>query len=443
MLGAEDLICHATGQGIRCALELPSGIWPVLADAHQLEVALLNLAVNARDAMEGQGTLTIAASNLPRPERPAHLPPGEYVEVAVRDTGAGMPPEVVARATEPFFTTKPQGKGTGLGLAMVHGFAVQSGGALAIESRPGEGTAIRIILPRAALEDEGIDLGEDEGPDAALHGNATILLAEDDEQVRAMTAALLRELGYTVAEAASAEAAAALVHTLARCDMLVTDVSMPGVDGPTLARRLRAERPDLPVLFLTAHSPGAEQPPGPVLRKPFGIPALGAAVLEGLGRWSRPSAGDERLLARLRTPAMRRLYLAWEAARSGPAVLPPPGSVDPAAFGLSPHSFVAAVLPGEPPRFSYRSVGEALAERLGHPLQGGMATPGAQAEVLGSLEGAYRRCARTLRPLYQAARYDLGDGVPLRFERLILPVSADGREISELIGVALFDDASP
>ena len=163
--------------------------------------------------------------------------------------------------------------------------------------------------------------------------------------------------------------------------------------------------------------------------------------MDGRRRWSRPSAGDERLLARLRTPAMRQLYLAWEAARSGPAVLPPPGSVDPAAFGLSPHSFVAAVLPGEPPRFSYRSVGEALAERLGHPLQGGMATPGAQAEVLGSLEGAYRRCARTLRPLYQAARYDLGDGVPLRFERLILPVSADGREISELIGVALFDDA--
>ncbi|MFC7736673.1 hypothetical protein ACFQX4_12635 [Roseomonas sp. GCM10028921] len=256
-----------------------------------------------------------------------------------------------------------------------------------------------------------------------------------------MTAVLPRELGYTVAEAATAEAAAVLVHILDRCGMLVTGVARPGVDGPTLARRLRAERPDLPLLSLTAHSPGAEQPPGPVLRKPFGIPALGAAVLEGLGRWSRPSAGDERLLARLRTPAMRRLYLAWEAARGRPAGLPRPGSVDPAAFDLSPYNFVAAVLPGEPPRFSYRSVGRGAGGAAGSSpagRHGGAGRPGGGAGLAG---GACRRCARTLRPLYQAARYDLGDGVPLRFERLILPVSADGREISELIGVALFDDA--
>lgn len=283
---AEDLICHAIGPRIIYALEAPAGLWPIMSDVRQLEIALLNLSVNARDAMPKGGTLTIAARNLGVAEQPAQLPPGEYVGITVRDGGDGMSSEVLARATEPFFTTKPPGKGTGLGLAMVHSFAEQSGGCLRITSRPGTGTTAEIVLPRAAIVSLGT-VGNGLNPvalDLTLHGNATILLVEDDELVRPMTAGLLRDFGYTVIEAASAEAAAALVHTLKRLDLVVTDVAMPGADGPTLAARLRAERPALPVLFVTGHLLGPALAGEAVLRKPFAGDELGGMVLKGLGR---------------------------------------------------------------------------------------------------------------------------------------------------------------
>jgi len=284
--GAEDLICHAMGPRIAYALEAPRGLWPIMADVRQLEIALLNLAVNARDAMPKGGTLTIAARNLGATELPAQLPPGEYMAITVRDSGDGMSPEVLARATEPFFTTKPPGKGTGLGLAMVHSFAEQSGGCLRIMSRPGSGTTGEIVLPRAALTSlGGLDgAASPAASDRALHGNATILLVEDDELVRPMTAGLLRDFGYDVVEAASAEAAVALAYTVKQLDLVVTDVAMPGADGPTLAARLRAERPALPVLFVTGHLLGPALAGEAVLRKPFAGDELGVMVLKGLGR---------------------------------------------------------------------------------------------------------------------------------------------------------------
>jgi len=285
---AEDLICHAVGPRITYALEVPARVWPIMADVRQLEIALLNLSVNARDAMPEGGALTIAVRNLGPAEQPAHLPVREYVSIAVCDNGEGMSPEVLARATEPFFTTKPPGKGTGLGLSMVRGFAEQSGGCLWIKSGLGVGTTGEIVLPRAALiglaaAESALDAA---APDPALHGGATILLVEDDELVRPMTAGLLRDLGYTVEEAASAEAASALVHTLERLDLVVTDVAMPGADGPTLAARLRAERPALPVLFVTGHLLGPALAGEAVLRMPFAGADLGVMVLKGLGRWA-------------------------------------------------------------------------------------------------------------------------------------------------------------
>ncbi len=446
--GTEDLLCHAVGEQIRCVLDAPDGLWPVLADQHQLEIALLNLAVNARAAMPDGGTLTVAARNLDAGERPAKLPAGGYVSISVCDTGMGMPPEVAARAAEPFFTTKARGEGTGLGLSMVHGFAAQSGGTMRIESQLGAGTLVEIILPRAALTEVAAGSGLGDGVlDSALHGNAVILLVEDDPQVRPMTAGFLRELGYDVMEAASAEAASALVHTLDSLDLVITDVVMPGADGPTLASRLRAERPALPVLFATGHVPGPGLTGEAVLNKPFSGAQLAAAVLERLGRRTVASAAltsEDRLLARLRTPSLRELFLVWCAARQG-GVPPPPNSLDPDPFGVGDNSFVVEVDPAKSPaEMRYVRVGAALTARLGRSLIGEVIVEDRGGdEVLGSLTAVYGRCARQRMPVYQSARYDFGDGAPVTFERLILPLSADGAAITQLVGVALFDGHTP
>ena len=441
--GAEDLLSHAAGDHVRCVLDVPDGLWTVLADQHQLEIALLNLAVNARAAMPGGGTLTVAARNLGAGERPADLPAGAYVSISVCDTGMGMPPEVVARAAEPFFTTKARGEGTGLGLSMVHGFAAQSGGAMRIESQPGAGTLVEIILPRAALTDVAAGSGLGSAVlDSALHGNAVILLVEDDPQVRPMTAGFLRELGYDVMEAASAEAASALVHTRDSLDLVITDVVMPGADGPTLVSRLRAERPALPVLFATGHVPGPGLTGEAVLNKPFSGAQLAAAVLERLGRHTVPSAAltpEDRLLSRLRTPSLREMFLVWCAARQGD-VPPPPDSLDPDPFGVGDSSFVVEVDPAKSPaEMRYVRVGAALTERLGRSLNGEAIVEDLEGdEVLGSLAAVYGRCARQRMPVYQSARYDFGDGAPVSFERLVLPLSADGSAVTQLVGVALF-----
>jgi CheY-like chemotaxis protein len=191
-----------------------------------------------------------------------------------------MPPDVAARATEPFFTTKPRGSGTGLGLATAHGFAEQSGGALLIDTQPGVGTKVSIVLPRAPF------LGEEPVVqiDPNLHGRAVILLVDDDEQVRPLTASFLRDLGYTIIEAPTAEIAFALAHAPEALDLVITDVVMPGADGPRLAARLRKERADLPILFITGHAKLSGLEEERVLQKPFGHAELAAHISAMLGR---------------------------------------------------------------------------------------------------------------------------------------------------------------
>jgi CheY-like chemotaxis protein len=205
---------------------------------------------------------------------------GAHVVFTIEDSGSGMVPAVAARATEPFFTTKPRGSGTGLGLATAHGFAEQSGGALLIDSQSGVGTKVSILLPRAPF------FGEEPVAqiDPNLHGRAVILLVDDDEQVRPLTASFLRDLGYTIIEAPTAEIAFALAHAPEALDLVITDVVMPGADGPKLAARLRKERADLPILFITGHAGTSDLEGERVLQKPFGHAELADAVLKMLGR---------------------------------------------------------------------------------------------------------------------------------------------------------------
>ncbi|WP_176559360.1 PAS domain S-box protein [Rubellimicrobium roseum] len=278
----EGMLRHAVGPGIAIRIDVSPGIWPVLADPHQLEVALLNLAVNARDAMPDGGTLTVSAGNLPA----ENAPPGEFaagdrVAIRVTDTGCGMDEATLARAFEPFFTTKDVGKGTGLGLAQVHGVVQAGGGALQADSAPGRGTTISLVLPRSAIRAEPSEAAS-HGP-SDLRGNARILLVDDDDQVRAITAALLRDLGHSVIEASGAAVAMAMaqIHPI---DLLLTDVVMPGTDGPTLAQSLRLERPDLPVLFLTGYAAGHLLRGEKVIAKPFTGEELGRQVIEALAQ---------------------------------------------------------------------------------------------------------------------------------------------------------------
>jgi len=251
------LLERTLGGTIHIAAEADAEPWPALVDPNQLEMAILNLAINARDAMPSGGTLTIRSANAPLgddDDRPNTLPPGDYVAISVRDTGTGMNDEVAARAFEPFFTTKGVGHGTGLGLSMVHGLAAQSGGAVRLDTRLGEGTMVTLYLPRADGPEEA-EAGRDPVPTAAEPARpACVLLVEDEGLVRMATATFLDQSGFRVVEAASGAEALAIVRGGEPVDLVLTDYAMPGMTGLELVRALRAERPDLPALMVTGYT---------------------------------------------------------------------------------------------------------------------------------------------------------------------------------------------
>jgi len=281
----EDLIRRTLGEQIELHSELAAGLWTAFVDANQLENAILNLAINARDAMVDGGRLIIATANTQVNETYASqredLEPGDYIVVRVSDTGVGMSPEVLARAVDPFFTTKPAGQGTGLGLSMIYGFAKQSRGHLRIESQMGHGTTVELYLPRT-LHD-AIDL--DSPTASAPRGQGeTILVVEDDATVRLIINDVLEELGYQVHVATDARAAIPVLQSDKTIDLLVSDVVLPHINGQKLAEIARAVRPDLKVLFVSGYAENAVLradflgPGMDMLTKPFALDALGAKV---------------------------------------------------------------------------------------------------------------------------------------------------------------------
>ncbi|WP_260854414.1 response regulator [Paraburkholderia sp. BCC1884] len=257
--GLDDMLRRALGDGIEIETIVSGGLWNTLVDPFQVENALLNLAINARDAMGGHGRLTIEAGNAALDDayakRNADVTPGQYVMLAVTDTGAGMPPEVRERVFEPFFTTKPEGQGTGLGLSMVYGFVKQSGGHVKIYSEQGHGTTIRVYLPRVRQE-EDLETNVDAGP--AKGGTETILAVEDDEEVRTTVVEMLSDLGYRVLKAKDAQSALAIVESGVPIDLLFTDVVMPGpLRSTELARKARERLPSIAVLFTSGYTDNA------------------------------------------------------------------------------------------------------------------------------------------------------------------------------------------
>jgi PAS domain S-box-containing protein len=279
----EELLRHSIGTKIRMETRLDDAAGHGLCDPNQLENAILNLAINARDAMPAGGTLTISTGRR-RSENEPDLPAGEFVSVSVGDTGEGMAPDVLARATEPFFSTKPLGKGTGLGLAQVYGIARQSGGTVRIQSQPGRGTLVDLLFPAAGPQDALVerDAGIAEFVSQQEANGVRILVVDDDPDVRAFLEAALEGLGYAVSEAEDGVSGLKMVDEVSP-DLLLLDYAMPQMNGADVARAVRRSHPHLPIIFVTGYAESGQLEAAlggevPLLRKPFTVAQLSAAI---------------------------------------------------------------------------------------------------------------------------------------------------------------------
>ncbi|HTO39731.1 MAG TPA: ATP-binding protein, partial [Rhizomicrobium sp.] len=290
-------------EGVDLKLENQNDLWPVNADEAQLSNAIINLVVNARDAMPKGGTVRITTSNAvtlePAPLGTAIMPPGDYVRIEVADKGTGIAKEHLSKIFDPFFTTKSVGQGTGLGLATVYGIVKQTGGFITVQSELGEGTAFRIFLPRHHV-DANASTPEDTQLAAATRdvtGQDTILLVEDEDAVRSFAARALRMRGYQVLEAPGGDEALEIVTSGSQSiDLLITDVVMPNMDGPTLVRHVRHLRPEMKIMFMSGYAEEAFRRHDEkaedlhFLPKPFGLKQLAAKVKEVLSGTPPPAA---------------------------------------------------------------------------------------------------------------------------------------------------------
>ena len=284
-----DLLQSTMASHARIETDLDPELWGAMIDPTQIELVILNLAINARDAMEVGGVLTVSTANatLGQPRRAEEPPPGDYVMVAVSDTGTGMPSDVLAKVFEPFFTTKAVGKGSGLGLSQVFGLAKQSGGGVRIDTAPGKGTSVKVYLPRC--DDIAAPRALPREAPRSIDGRPVVLLVDDDSAVREITAGMLDELGYCVVEAGSGGAALETLQQRPDIDLMLLDFAMPGMNGAEVAREAVTRRPSLPIVFVTGYADVealAHAGEAGVIQKPFEDHELASklrAVLEGAG----------------------------------------------------------------------------------------------------------------------------------------------------------------
>lgn len=301
--GMDEMIRRTIGEGVEVETIVSGGLWNTLVDPMQIENAVLNLAINARDAMDGFGKLTIEAGNTYIDDAYARqhqeVEPGQYVALSVSDTGTGMTPELIEKVFEPFFSTKPEGKGTGLGLSMVYGFVKQTGGHVKIYSEVGHGTTLKMYLPRS-MQQEDLEVVQADLP--VQGGHETILVAEDDEGVRTTVVELLQELGYRVLKAPDASAALTVIESGVHIDMLFTDVVMPGpLKSSEMARKAKERLPGLAVLFTSGYTEnsivhGGRLDPGvQLLSKPYSREALALKIRQVLNNEAQERIGAERM----------------------------------------------------------------------------------------------------------------------------------------------------
>ena len=286
--GMQDLLRSTLGSAVRIETTLQRDLWPAMVDATQLELVILNLAINSRDAMPGGGQITVGTANSSAGDagRPGDLGAGDFVVVSVADTGTGMSEEVLAHAFEPFFTTKAVGGGTGLGLSQVYGFARQSGGSVKVDTAPGRGTTVSVYVPRATRQP-----GE-RAAEAAIatpvRKDTTILVVDDDRDVRRLAVAGLESLGYMILEGESGQDALKALATSNGIDLLLVDFAMPEQNGVEVIRLVKEKRPELPVVLMTGYADAAGlqngDATGPILKKPFTLAELAARIDTALHR---------------------------------------------------------------------------------------------------------------------------------------------------------------
>ncbi len=294
----EDLLRRTLGEQVRLETAVTGDVWTVVADDNQLESAILNLAINARDAMPRGGRLTIAARNVQlsaeRLAKSDRAEPGDYVELSVADSGVGMSADTLSKVFDPFFTTKPLGQGTGLGLSMIYGFVQQSRGHVEIESREGAGTTIRLYLPR--YHGDVVEAEADQGDAAHVGAGETVLVVEDDPSVRLLVVQVLEELGYRAIETEGGRDATPILQSSRQIDLMISDVGLPGMNGRQLAEIARESRPRLPILFMTGYAEQAADQAAflaegmEIITKPFAIDHLARRIGAVLERADSPAA---------------------------------------------------------------------------------------------------------------------------------------------------------
>ena len=436
------LLRHIVNTQAKLCVEAAPGCWPIMGSPHKFQSVVFNLVANARDAVSANGVITVALENCPALHRPEGLDAADYVSLVVADNGAGMPEEVRKRVGEPFFTTKPSGKGTGLGLASAFELAAACGGRVFIESQEGSGTRVSIFMRRSAVEGEAVAT-PDSVVDPALHGGARILVVDDDPMVRSHLASMFRDLKYDVVEASAYEVAAASVEGGKSLDLVITDVNLADGLGDQLVSELRRAQPGLPAIYVTGSSGLVIPRDETVLRKPVSETRLAATVLEKLGRL--PAAAPElalrqveRIATKVRDPDMKRNLSEWRLLTQAGRRIPSVFDLGPWRQEPPPLGYIVAVGEGDPPKLRFARAGSELSARLGRDLHDSEIVTGDE-DMLGDIPRALRRRLDGS-PGYDYARFALGDGKISTVERLLLPLADSAGRVGHIFGIVAFNE---
>ena len=438
------LLRHIVSVETRLEIEAAPDCWPIMGSPHKFQSVVFNLVANARDAIAADGVITVALENCVALHRPEGLDAADYVALVVSDNGAGMPAPVLERVGEPFFTTKPAGQGTGLGLASAFELAAACGGRVFIDSREGAGTRVAVYLRRSAVEGELVG-APDAAVDPALHGGARILVVDDDPMVRDHLAGVFRDLRYDVVDASAYEVAAAVVESGEPPDLVITDINLTDGLGDKLVAELRRRKPGLPAIYVTGSSGLVIPRDETVLRKPVSETRLALTVLEKLGRL--PAAAPqlalrqvERIARRIRDPNMQRCLDEWRALTQ--AGLRIPSVFDPGPWRQAPPplGYIVAIGEGDPPKLRFARAGADLSARLGRDLNDAPIEAGDE-DLLGDIPRALRRRLDGS-PGYDYARFALGDGQISTVERLLLPLADHRGLVGHIFGLVAFSETS-